>query len=100
MLDSEIFNNNIQDCKSGITLCQSSNNNVSGNHISDCEYRGIEIYTFRSGPYILDRILNRLSPPAENNIIYRNTVEHNRWGIEVGSDCTKTKVIENKGAAA
>jgi len=93
--DSEIFNNNIKDSVAGIYLCQSSNSNVSGNYISDCEYRGIEINAFRSEHYIVDRILNRLSPPAENNIVYRNTLEHNRWGIDIGSDCTKTKVIEN-----
>jgi parallel beta-helix repeat protein len=96
LLDSEIFNNIVKDSSgTGICLCQSSNNNISDNYISNCEYRGIEIYAFRSGNYFLDKILNRLSPPAEDNILYRNTVEHNRWGIEIGSGCSKIKVVEN-----
>jgi len=92
LINGNIYDNNIENIDTGILLGFSSNNYVSGNIIAHGKYRGIEIHGMRSGHIILDRIRY---PPAENNIICGNTVEHNRWGIDVGSACVGTKVYEN-----
>jgi len=79
----------------GIKLSYSSDNNVSDNFITNAKYQGIDIQSFWSGNKILDIIFNNIRPPAENNIVYRNTFENNRWGIDICTGCVGTKVIEN-----
>jgi hypothetical protein len=92
LINGNIYDNNIDNIDTGILLGFSSNNNVYGNFIAHAKYRGIEIQGMRSGHIILDMIRY---PPSENNIIHSNTVEYNRWGIDVGSACVGTKVYEN-----
>ena len=95
LINGEIYDNYIEDIDMGIKLHFSSDNNVSGNFITNAKYRGIEIQSHWSENKILDRIFNNIRPPAENNIVYGNTVENNRWGIDVGSACIGTKVYNN-----
>ena len=95
LINSNIYNNIIEDIDTGLVLGFSSYNNISGNFITHADYRGIEIHSFWHIHKILDRIFNNIHPPAKNNIVYRNTVENNRWGIDIGSACIGTKVIEN-----
>ena len=92
LINGNIYDNNIENIDTGILLGFSSNNYVSGNFIAHGKYRGISIHSIRSGHIILDMIRY---PPAENNIICSNTVENNRWGIDIGSACVGTKVYEN-----
>lgn len=93
--DSMIYGNKIDDIDTGIMLGYSSNNNISGNYITNARYRGIEIMGYFSLNEFYDKIHDLVYPTAKNNIIYRNTVENNRWGIHIWGGCINTKIIEN-----
>ena len=95
LLNSHIYNNYIEDVDTGIKLGFSSNNNVSYNFVKDADYRGINIHSHRTGHRILDMIFGNVLPLSKNNIIFRNTVEDNRWGIDISSGCIGTKIINN-----
>jgi parallel beta-helix repeat protein len=87
-----ISNNIIEDCTgSGINLFISSNTTITKNFISHCSYRGIEIGGLW-GPY---RLMNYRNPVAENIIISQNTIQSNRWGIQLNGGTVKTIITQN-----
>lgn len=92
MDDGSINDNIIEDCAgSGILLFISSNTTISRNTVRDCSYCGIEI----DGLWGQYRLMNYRNPVPKNNIISQNTVESNRWGIELNSGPVNTKISEN-----
>jgi len=95
-LQNSIINGNkIEDINTGIELGFSSDNNISKNYIANAKYRGIEIMGYLSISKLYDKIYGQIYPPSKNNIIYRNTVEDNRWGIHLSGGCINTKIHEN-----
>lgn len=92
--NGKIYNNKIENISTGIKLSYSSNNNVSYNYITNAKYQGITITTSLSVNKIFDKIFGNVRPPSENNIVFRNIVENNRWGINIGASIG-TKVYEN-----
>ena len=87
-----ISNNIIEDCTgSGITLFISSNTTITKNFISHCSYRGIEIDGLW-GPY---RLMNYRNPVPENIIISQNTIQSNRWGIQLNGGAENTIITQN-----
>jgi parallel beta-helix repeat protein len=92
--NGKIYNNKIEDISTGIKLSYSSNNNVSYNYITNAKYRGITITSSFSVNKIFDKIFGNIRPPSENNMVFRNIVENNRWGINIVSS-DGTKVYDN-----
>lgn len=87
-----ISNNNIEDCNgSGINLFISSNTTITKNFISHCSYRGIDIDGLW-GPY---RLMNYRNPVPENIIITQNTIQSNRWGIQLNGGAMNTIISQN-----
>jgi parallel beta-helix repeat protein len=87
-----IAGNTIEHCNGeGILLFISSNTVITNNIVSSSSYRGIEI----DGLWGVYRIQNLLNPVPENNTISQNTVQENRWGIELNSGATHTKITDN-----
>ena len=87
-----ISNNIIEDCTgSGINLFISSNTTITKNFISHCSYRGIEI----DGLWEPYRLMNYRNPVPENIIISQNTIQSNRWGIQLNGGAVNTIITQN-----
>jgi len=87
-----ISNNIIEDCTgSGINLFISSNTIITKNFISHCSYRGIEI----DGLWGSYRLMNYRNPVPENIIISQNTIQSNRWGIQLNGGAVNTIITQN-----
>lgn len=92
--NGKIFNNKIKDIDTAIKLMYSSGINISNNYIYNAKYRGIEISGSFSLNKLFDKIFEEIKPPSKNNMIYRNIVEENRFGIGIFA-CEGSKVYEN-----
>lgn len=87
-----ISENIIEDCTgSGINLFISSNTIITKNFISHCSYRGIEI----DGLWMPYRLMNYRNPVPENIIISQNTIQSNRWGIQLNGGAVNTIITQN-----
>jgi len=88
----DISDNIIKDCTgSGINLFITSNTTIEKNFISHCCYCGIEIDGLW-GPY---RLINHRNPVPENIIISQNTIQSNRWGIQLNGGAVNTIITQN-----
>lgn len=93
--NANISGNDINHCSCGIQFFISSNNTITNNRIADCTGSGINI----DGAWSPYRLRNFLNPLSENNLISRNIVLSNRWGIQLNGGVVNTIITQNNISA-